>query len=450
MPPSIPSEHRPSPRAISLYYFGIFAVLGVYLPLFPSWLEARGIQGLAMGAIAATLPAMSLIAPPVFGFIADSLAVRVWLIRAACAGAFVVFALLALSSALGVSLGFGGLFVAALAFAFFRSPMFTMADVVAVEASASSGIAYGRLRLWGSISFALMAIASGALVNPARPAAFPATIAASLLIAFAISWALPARGEAPFRRSGLRDGAADTAGTARSPATEGEGAAGAARSPVAGGSVRQRARALLQSHDFRLFLAASFLAQSATSSYDLCYTLHLRDIGFPESLVGVAWAVGVAGEIALMAFSGPLLKRFAPPTVLAFAFAGASLRWALLSYVRFWPALLAIQPLHAISFGMMWVASLAYTRDRSPPEILATAQGLFSASAGAGSVVGMLVWGELYKRGGGTLTFGVASITALIAFVLAVTFARSTRPTRPTRRSPSGGSIFSVSSRCQE
>ncbi|WP_437325210.1 MFS transporter [Sorangium sp. So ce381] len=436
MPPPIPSEHRPSPRAISLYYFGIFAVLGVYLPLFPSWLEARGIRGLAMGAIAATLPAMGLVAPPVFGLIADALGVRVWLLRAACAGAFVVFALLALSSALGVSLGFGGLFVAALAFAFFRSPMFMMADVVAVEASASSGIAYGRLRLWGSISFALMAIASGALVDPAQPAAFPSTIAASLLIAFAISWALPARGEAPFRRSALRDGAADAAGAARAPAAE--------------GSVRQRARALLQSHDFRLFLAASFLAQSATSSYDLCYTLHLRDIGFPESLVGVAWAVGVAGEIALMAFSGPLLKRFAPPTVLAFAFAGASLRWALLSYVRFWPALLAIQPLHAISFGMMWVASLAYTRDRSPPQILATAQGLFTASAGAGSVVGMLVWGELYKHGGGTLTFGVASITALIAFVLAVTFARSTRPTRPTRRSPSGGSIFSVSSRCQE
>ncbi|WP_437894916.1 MFS transporter [Sorangium sp. So ce124] len=436
MPPPIPSEHRPSPRAISLYYFGIFAVLGVYLPLFPSWLEARGIRGLAMGAIAATLPAMGLVAPPVFGLIADALGVRVWLLRAACAGAFVVFALLALSSALGVSLGFGGLFVAALAFAFFRSPMFMMADVVAVEASASSGIAYGRLRLWGSISFALMAIASGALVDPAQPAAFPSTIAASLLIAFAISWALPARSEAPFRRSALRDGAADAAGAARAPAAE--------------GSVRQRARALLQSHDFRLFLAASFLAQSATSSYDLCYTLHLRDIGFPESLVGVAWAVGVAGEIALMAFSGPLLKRFAPPTVLAFAFAGASLRWALLSYVRFWPALLAIQPLHAVSFGMMWVASLAYTKDRSPPQILATAQGLFTASAGAGSVVGMLVWGELYKHGGGTLTFGVASITALIAFVLAVTFARSTRPTRPTRRSPSGGSIFSVSSRCQE
>ncbi|WP_437687695.1 MFS transporter [Sorangium sp. So ce176] len=421
---------KPSPRAISLYYFGIFAVLGVYLPLFPSWLQAQEVQGLAMGAIAATLPAMGLIAPPLFGFIADSLGVRVWLIRAACAGALVAFALLALSSALGVALGFGGLFVAALAFAFFRAPMFTMADVVAIEASLSSGIAYGRLRLWGSISFALMAIVGGALIDTARPAAFPATMTAVLLVAFAVSWTLPAGGEAPFQRLRQQRGAREAAAAPAAPAVE--------------DSVQQRARALLRSRDFRLFLAASFLAQSANSSYDLCYTLHLRDVGFPEALVGVAWAVGVSGEIALMAFSGPLLQRFAPPTLLAFAFAGAALRWALLSSVRWWPALLAIQPLHAVSFAMMWVASLAYTRDRAHPQILATAQGLFSASAGAGSVIGMLVWGELYKRGGGSLTFGVASITASIAFVLAVTFARS------TRRSLSGSSVFSASSQCQE
>ncbi|WP_437777743.1 MFS transporter [Sorangium sp. So ce1097] len=417
---------KPSPRAIALYYFGIFAVLGVYLPLFPSWLAAQGVRGVAMGAIAATLPAMGLIAPPVFGFIADSLGVRVWLIRAACAGALVVFALLSLSSALGVALGFGGLFVAALAFAFFRSPMFSMADVVAMETSLSSGIAYGRLRLWGSLSFALMAIAGGALIDTARPAAFPATMTAALLAAFLVSWALPARGEAPFRRPDPRE------------------PSDAASAPASRGAVKQRARALLRSHDFRLFLAASFLAQSANSSYDLCYTLHLRDVGFPESLVGVAWAVGVAGEIALMAFSGPLLQRFAPPALLAVAFAGAALRWALLSTVQWWPALLAIQPLHAVSFAMMWVASLAYTRDRAPPEILATAQGLFAASAGAGSVIGMLAWGELYRRGGGSLTFGVAAITASIAFVLAVTFARS------ARRSLSGSAVFSVSSQYQE
>lgn len=403
-------------------------MLGVYLPLFPSWLEAREVRGLAMGAIAATFPAMGLVAPPVFGLLADSLGVRVWLIRASCAGACAVFSLLALSSALGHSLGFVGLFTAALAFSFFRSPMFTMADVVALDTSQRAGIAYGRLRLWGSLGFALTAALAGAFVDPVRPLPFPATIASALLVAFALSWMLPAHGEGPSLRLNRRRPA------------RAEGDEGAARAPAAAGSVRQRARALLESRDFRLFLAASFLAQSANSSYDLCYTLHLRDVGFPESLVGVAWAVGVAGEIALMASSGPLLRRFSPPALLAFAFAGASLRWALLSTVRWWPALIAIQPLHAVSFAMMWVASLAYTKDRAPSEILATAQGLFSASAGAGSVIGMLTWGELYKRGGGTLTFGIASITALAAFVLAVSFARS------AGRPLSGSAVFSAGS----
>lgn len=417
-PPSVPLHLKPSPRAISLYYFGIFAALGVYLPYFPRWLDARGVQGFAMGVITATLPAMSLVAPPAFGVLADVLGVRIWLLRAACAGAFLVFALLTLAAALGVPLGAVGLFFAVLAFAFFRAPMFQMADVVALEMSTGAGISYGRLRLWGSLSFALTATAAGFWLDVARPAMLPATIAAALLIAFAISWALPARGEVLFRR---RDGGGDP------------GAAEAAPRARSARSVRAQARALLQRRDFRLFLGAAFLAQAAGSSYDLCYSLHLRDAGLSERLVGVAWAVGVFAEIALMASSGRLLAWAPAPVLLAISYLGASLRWALLSWVSWGPALVALQPLHAVSFALLWIASLAYTKERAPPEILATAQGLFSASAGAGSVLGMPVWGELYKRGGGALTFGVASIAAFLAFVLAVPFARS------ARRAPEGG-----------
>ncbi len=163
--------------------------------------------------------------------------------------------------------------------------------------------------------------------------------------------------------------------------------------------MRQRARALLQSHDSPPVPRGIVPGPERHVFVRSRYTLHLRDIGFPSRWWGSRGPSASPARSRSVAFSGPLLKRFAPPTVLAFAFAGASPAGVALASLRFWPALLAIQPLHAVSFGMMWVASLAYTRDRSPPEILATAQGLFSASAGAGSVVGMLVWGELYKRG---------------------------------------------------
>jgi PPP family 3-phenylpropionic acid transporter len=399
--PTISLQHKPSLAALRLYYFGSLGALGAYLPFFPRWLEARGVRGVAQGVILAAVPAMNLLAPPAFGFLADVLGARVRLLRLACAGACLVFSLLTLAAALGLELGFVTLLVAALSFAFFRAPMVQMADVVALELSAGGSTSYGSLRLWGSLGFALMAMAAGAWIDPAHPAQLPGVTAAALLTAFAISLSLPS-----------------------SPAPRGEGL-GAERGPA--GALRERVGALLRARDFRFFLAASFLAQSAHVAYDVCFSRHMSEIGVSRSMIGVFWAVGVFAEILLMALSGRLLARVSPPTLLAVGFVGASLRWALLASVRSFPVLIAIQPLHAVSFGLVWISSLAYTRERAPPQILATAQGLFTATVGAGSVLGMLVWSELHDRAGGALTFGAASAVASLAFVLAVRFARSAR-----------------------
>ena len=75
-------------HALRLYYLVAFCALGVYLPFFPRWLEAQGIDGASMGAIAAAFPAMAIIAPPAFGLLADALRLRRALLRVACAGAF--------------------------------------------------------------------------------------------------------------------------------------------------------------------------------------------------------------------------------------------------------------------------------------------------------------------------------------------------------------------------
>ncbi len=144
MPPSIPSEHRPSPRAISLYYFGIFAVLGLLPAVFPSWCWRRRRSAVSRWGDRGGAPRVGLVASPVFGLIADSLGVQVWLLGrpapapSSCSRCSRCRRRSACRSASAAS-------SSALAFAFFLSPMFMMADVVAVAASASSGIAYGEL-----------------------------------------------------------------------------------------------------------------------------------------------------------------------------------------------------------------------------------------------------------------------------------------------------------------
>ncbi len=371
---------------LRLYYFASFAALGAYAPYFPRWLEARGVEGVSMGLVAGLLPAMGVLGPPAVGLAADALGLRGSILRVACAGSCVAMAALA-AGVVGGPLSFGAIFAAVLVFAVFRAPMVMLADVVALERAPAAGTTYGELRLWGSVGFLVAAYATGRLLDPGAGAPLPATIAALLLCAFLAALPLPARPEP-------------------------------SRLPAA-----PEARTLLVAPPFAIFLVVSCLGQVAHSGYDLCFSLHLRDLG-AASETGLAWAIGTLCEVVLLRFAGPLLARYGAPRLVALALLGAAARWALLASVRSVPVLLALQPLHAVSFALWWVASVAYVKERAPAHALAAAQGLFSAAVGAGSVVGMLAWGAIYRRAGGASVFGVAAAIALCAAILAAIWSR--------------------------
>jgi PPP family 3-phenylpropionic acid transporter len=384
---------RPRLAVLRTYYLVSFAALGAYLPYFPRWLEARGIQGLRLSVIAAMLPIMGLAAPPVFGFVADALHLRGWLLRIACAGALCAFVVVGGSALAGAPLGFWGLVPALAGFAFFRSPMVMMADVLALEEAATGVTTYGRIRLWGSLGFLLAAMAAGRFVDADDLTVLPCAIAASLAGALVITLALPARPRGEITRDRVRE-----------------------RMQAA------KVRELLRAPDFRLFLLTSFLSQVAHSAYDLGYTLHLRDLGVSGGAIGAAWAIGVVAEIVLMVWAAPLFGRTPAPALLVLGVAGASLRWGLIALVRSEVLLFALQPLHALSFGVVWLASVSYSKDRAAPEILATSQGLFVAATGVGSIVGIFAWGPLYQQAGGRTMFGMASAFAAAATLSALAF----------------------------
>jgi MFS transporter, PPP family, 3-phenylpropionic acid transporter len=338
--------------------------------------------------IAALMPAMGVVGPLLFGMGADALGLRGALLRVACGGACVGMGAIALAGALGVSLGFGALFAAVLVFALFRSPLVMMADVVALEQARAGGTSYAGVRLFGSLGFLVSAFFAGRSLDLQGRVGVPLAVAGALLVALFAAWSLPARGVRP-------------------------------EIPVG-----DHARRLLGAPDFQMFLVTSFLAQCATSNYDLCYSLHLRDLGWSGGRVGVAWAVAVICEVALMVCSAPILERFASARLVALAMGAAVVRWALIAFVSSPGLVLAAQPLHALTFGLWWLASTAYTRRRAPLVALATAQGLFAAATGVGSVTGMLTWSALYQRAGGGATFSGAALVSAGACAAALVWSR--------------------------
>jgi PPP family 3-phenylpropionic acid transporter len=361
--------------ALRAYYFAVFAALGVYVPFFPPWLEAHGFTGLRLSVIVALGPAMSIVAPPLVGFFADLFGLRGTLLRWASLGVWLAFIFLGFHSLETAEPEFAIVLGCMIVYAFCRAPMGMLADVIALE----EGSTYGRLRLWGSLGFMITAAVSGYWITTHGSPSVPLSIAALLTLAAVASFVLPPRANLP------------------------------------PGPLVEEMKRLWDHHGFRWFLLASFFSTVSHAAYDVCSSLYFRDLGADSPFIGRAWATGTLAEIVMMAFGAGLFLRYSARRLRGIAFATTAVRWLLMASIHSLPILLMLQPLHAISFGLMWISSMALVRDFSTPGSMATAQGLFASASALGGVLGTLVWGTLYRWGGGSLVFGGAALAALCA-----------------------------------
>ncbi|HEX8953379.1 MAG TPA: MFS transporter [Polyangia bacterium] len=373
-----------SPLLIAAYYFTFFGALGIFLPYFSLWLVAHGLPPSDATRVLALTPLMSLVVPPLAGLVADARRLRGWLLRLGTLATFVAF------------LGFfrararWELYAVTALFAFCRAPLTSLIDATTLGHVRHHGGSYGAIRLWGSLGFLVAAASAGTLIERAGVDVIVAVAAWALLVGAGVAFALPA-----------------------APPVERKGVFGAWLHLLAG-------------VDGWLFVAAVALAQLATAAYDSGFSLHLARLGFGGRFIGAAWATGVAAEIGVLAVSSALLARVAPARLFALSLATAAVRWTLLARVVSPVAILCLQPLHGITFGLFWVSGVTVMRDRGHAAPTA-AQGLFSAAYGAGSLLGMSCAGRLLELGGGRLLYSFAGGCAALATVAAWAFVTRTR-----------------------
>jgi PPP family 3-phenylpropionic acid transporter len=102
----------------------------------------------------------------------------------------------------------------------------------------------------------------------------------------------------------------------------------------------------------------------------------------------------------LLAF--PLLHgRWSLRGLFATAFAGSALRWLLLSRAEGAAAVIGLQLLHGLTFGLFWSCSVEAMARLVPAPLRATGQALFSAMVfGVGNAVGYQLAGLALDRYG--------------------------------------------------
>jgi len=185
-PPNV-DPRRSDPRArLALFYAAHFGHMGVVLPFLPLWLVSLGLDSVGIGLLIALSPLSKVLAPWTWGRLADRTGLRRGLLAAsslAAAGALWVVAGLTTLAPLLVGVGL---------YAFCVAPALPFAEATALEQADARGFAYGRVRLWGSLSFVTVAAASGAVIGgiPGRALLYAAS--AMLALAALAAWGFPA------------------------------------------------------------------------------------------------------------------------------------------------------------------------------------------------------------------------------------------------------------------
>jgi MFS family permease len=107
--------------------------------------------------------------------------------------------------------------------------------------------------------------------------------------------------------------------------------------------------------------------------------------------------------------------------LLAVAFTVTVARWLAIAVVSAPWALIALQALHGMTFGMFWSAAIALVAATVPASLRATGQALLIMSINLGAALGNTITGRVYDAYGSRLLFLLAAIGELapLAVVLA-------------------------------
>lgn len=388
LPPLTP-EQQIKPRRfelrISLLFAALFLPMGVHLPYFPLWLEAKGLNPEQI-AVALSAPMfLRVITTPIIAAMADRAKDR--------ANVFIFLAAAALLISLGYFLepAYLTIVLVSLALSVVWTPHAPIADSLALSGVRRFGSDYAAMRIWGSIAFLVGSLAAGFILQRTGADAVPAIISVGLFGCFIASFATP--------RLGRPRQASPTAS-----------------------EMQQAAPKLFN----RYFLIMAAGCGIIVASHGFLYgfvSIYWKSLGISETIVGLLWSWGVMAEIIMFMFFTRLLGRRSTAFVLLLSGGGAILRWV--AYPLIWPlglgvpGFFAVQSLHALSTALVLIGVQKLIAESVPEERTGAAQGIAYFTNGMAMAVVTLISGPLYERFGGDGFYFMAGV-ALIAVVLVV------------------------------
>jgi PPP family 3-phenylpropionic acid transporter len=370
---------------LSGFYLFYFATIGVIVPYWPLYLQSLSFSPREIGELMAVVMATKIIAPNIWGWIADHTGQRMLIVRAGSLLAIVFF--------VGVFFGQSYLWMAGVmaAFSFFWNATLPQFEATTFSHLGEQTHRYSSIRLWGSIGFVIAAIVLGWQLEVQGAGGLPAVLLGLFIAIWLISLLVPERAAGHLKLDELH------------------------------------LFEVLKRPEVLALIVIVFLMQLSHGPYYTFYTIYMEAHGYSRTLIGWLWALGVIAEIVVFLFMHRLIPAFGLRGLLLFSLALAALRWCLLAwFVDSLIIMILNQVLHAATFGIYHAAAIQYFHIYFKGRHQGRGQALYSSmSFGAGGALGALLGGYAWAGFGSTSTFLAVALISGLSFLVGWRFLRA-------------------------
>ena len=373
----------------AVVYSILFGAQGAYYPYISIFLASSGLDLGTVGALIGLYAAVSLVAAPSWGGVADALGdVRGPVLIASVASAAAI-ALLAVGQtplALAVAM--------ALSAATFAG-VIPMIDSQAVRIVGRRE-RFGLVRAPGSGAFVVVAFATGALIAAAGPRGMFLAYAPLTLLIGPAAWLLlrvPRDPSAPHETRRARGGVGAVAGRAL-----------AGLSPATILSV-------LRSGSYRGLFVASVLIWTSHAAFQDFLSIRVTDLGGDATAVAATWSLGPIVEIVLMSAFPWLARRYGTERLIVLGSVGFAARAGISALATDPLTIVLAAGVGGMGFAFVYVGVVTWVSGAVERRMQATAQGIFTGTSnGLGAIAGSILGGAIGAAVGLPILFGLAAV----------------------------------------
>ncbi len=356
----------------------LYLGLSVFMPYTSLFFSDKGFSHTVVGLILSLWSLVTVISQPVMGMLNDRLSNprQILMIAAVAAPIF--------------GLGFyyfdslTAIIILSVFFAWFQSSAAPLSDSIAVELGKREGFSFGSVRLWGALSYAIGAFATGFLYEKyGYDHIFFYYLAVNLCLLLVILL---------FPKT--------------KPAS-------------AKITIFEQMNEVIRNKPFLIFVGISMLTVMTTSINFTFLPIYFKEMGFDKSFLGSAFAVAALIEVPMFWVSAKLSRKIGRYNVLCIAAAIYAVKYMVLFAYADVYLTLAMQLLDGIAFAFVAGTAVEVVESYASDRTKATFQTVFAAVTwGLGGIIGNAVGGVIVDHLGAPFLYCILGICCAAASAL--------------------------------